>query len=69
MFPFLPAHGALGPWDEVIFIGVAAVFLVMMGVSWVRSRNTPIEDDIDDEAAHVPAEVDDEDRAPRFTLD
>jgi hypothetical protein len=37
--PFvLLAHGALGPWDEVIFLSIAAVFLVFMGISWVRSR-------------------------------
>lgn len=36
--PIILAHGALGIWDEVIFIGVAAVFLAMMGISWVRSR-------------------------------
>jgi hypothetical protein len=37
--PFIVlAHGALGPWDEMIFLGIAAVFLVFMGISWVRSR-------------------------------
>lgn len=41
------AHGALGPWDEVIFLGVAAVFLVFMGISWVRSRS--MEPDYEDE--------------------
>lgn len=38
MFPILLAHGALGAWDEIIFVGVSAVFFVMMGVSWARSR-------------------------------
>ncbi len=38
--PFIVlAHGALGPWDEVIFLSVAAVFLIFMGISWVRSRS------------------------------
>lgn len=32
------AHGALGPWDEIIFVGVAVIFLVMMVLSWVKSR-------------------------------
>lgn len=41
--PVILAHGALGNWDEIIFIGVAAVFLVMMGISWIRSRNTPLD--------------------------
>ena len=38
--PFTPilAHGALGAFDEVIFISVAAIFLIMMGISWFISR-------------------------------
>ncbi len=32
------AHGALGPFDEIIFLGIAIVFLGMMGLSWVRSQ-------------------------------
>ena len=38
--PIVLAHGALGYWDEMIFIGVAVVFIVVMGISWVKSRNT-----------------------------
>ncbi|MCB9451334.1 MAG: hypothetical protein H6672_07830 [Anaerolineaceae bacterium] len=38
--PIILAHGALGIWDEVIFISVAVIFLVVMGISWVRSRVT-----------------------------
>lgn len=37
-WPVLLAHGALGYWDELIFVSIAAIFIVMMGVSWVRSR-------------------------------
>ena len=41
--PIILAHGSLGPWDELIFLSVAAIFLTMMGISWVRSRtNNPI---------------------------
>ncbi len=36
--PVLLAHGALGPFDEIIFFGIGAIFLVAMGISWVRSR-------------------------------
>lgn len=36
--PVFLAHGALGAFDELIFAGVAVVFVIMMGVSWVRSR-------------------------------
>lgn len=39
-FPVILAHGALGPYDELIMLGAAAIFLVIMGISWVRSRNT-----------------------------
>ena len=38
--PIILAHGALGNWDEVIFLSIAAIFLIMMGISWVKSRNT-----------------------------
>jgi len=37
--PIFLAHGALGGFDEVIMIGVSVVFVVMMGVSWVKSRS------------------------------
>jgi hypothetical protein len=36
--PVFLAHGALGSWDEVIFISIGAIFLLMMGISWVKSR-------------------------------
>jgi hypothetical protein len=44
--PIILAHGALGGWDELVFLGVAAIFVTMMGISWVKSRNTtlPLED-------------------------
>ncbi len=42
------AHGALGYWDEVIFLSVAIGFLLMMGRAWLQGRsealNTPAED-------------------------
>jgi len=38
-FPLVLAHGALGPFDEIIFLGVGVVFLVLMGISWLRSRD------------------------------
>lgn len=37
--PFYLAHGALGFWDEVIFVSVVVIFLVMMGIAWFRSRS------------------------------
>lgn len=40
VLPPVLAHGALGYWDEVVFIGVAVVFIAMMIVSWLRNRGT-----------------------------
>lgn len=41
---FILAHGSLGEWDEIVFLSIAAIFLIMMGISWVRSRvSTPDE--------------------------
>ena len=47
---FILAHGALGDFDELIFLSIAAIFLIMMGIAWVRSRvSTPeaLEEPID----------------------
>ncbi|MBC7811367.1 MAG: hypothetical protein H7175_09475, partial [Burkholderiales bacterium] len=41
------AHGALGAFDEVIFLSVGFLFIVVMGISWVHSRNNPPVDDAD----------------------
>lgn len=41
------AHGALGWWDELIFLGVIIAFFIMMGISWVRSRNLDPDDSPD----------------------
>ncbi len=49
--PVILAHGALGPFDEIIFLGIAVVFLGMMGVSWARSQQLPDEEiDADEES-------------------
>ena len=45
--PVILAHGALGPFDEIIFLGIAVVFLGMMGMSWLRSQQLE-DDEIDD---------------------
>jgi hypothetical protein len=67
--PVILAHGALGPYDELIMLGAAAIFLVIMGVSWVKSRNTrpdftqPSEEESLREQSQQPNEPD------RFRLD
>ncbi len=50
VIPIYLAHGALGVWDEVIFLSIAAIFLIVMAVAWVKSRNT----DLDPEDSEVP---------------
>ncbi len=60
--PVILAHGALGPFDEIIFLSIAVVFLVMMGISWARSQELP------DEESEAPAETREPD-AERFELE
>lgn len=43
--PIISAHGALGSLDEIIFLGVAAAFIVLMAVTWLRSRSSIPDDD------------------------
>lgn len=65
MLTQLLAHGALGAWDEVIFVGIALVFVVMMGISWFKSRNAePIW-----EENQTPADAAMPDAPDRFKLD
>lgn len=63
-YPLL-AHGALGNWDEIIFIGVAVLFFVFMGISWLRSSSEPVDDS--DLFAQNPPQQDDD--SERFRLD
>ena len=45
------AHGALGPFDEIIFVSIAVIFVVMMAISWVRSQGLPELEDEETETA------------------
>ena len=55
--PVVLAHGALGPFDEIIFLSIAVVFLAMMGISWVRSQQLPEEEtEAPDESREPDAE-------------
>lgn len=63
--PIILAHGALGEYDEIIFLGVGVVFVVLMGLSWLRSRNQTPEDAIQPET-HPK---DDDSGNERFTLE
>lgn len=62
--PVVLAHGALGEFDEIIFLGIGAIFLVLMGLSWIKSRN-----EAPDEAIESSVEQAEPDARPdRFTL-
>lgn len=37
--PILRAHGQLGIWDELAFLGITVVFALIMLFSWLRSRS------------------------------
>ncbi|MBI1259298.1 MAG: hypothetical protein GC204_17675 [Chloroflexi bacterium] len=64
------AHGALGPYDELIMAGAATIFLVMMGISWVRSRNTrPDFEEAELKEENQRVQPDKADEPDRFRLD
>ena len=37
--PFILAHGAVGPWDDILVVGIAIVFTGFMVYSWFKSRD------------------------------
>ena len=47
--PVILAHGALGPFDEIIFIGIAVIFVAMMALSWFRSQALTEEEYVDED--------------------
>lgn len=58
------AHGLLGPFDEIIYISIAGVFVAFMALSWIRSRNQPPEEE------QQPAPTDEQPNTPdHFRLD
>ena len=46
--PIILAHGAAGPWDEILLVGIAIVFIGFMGYSWYKSRD--LEPEMEDES-------------------
>ncbi len=62
-FTFAPliAHGALGIWDEIIFLSVVVIFITFMGISWVRSRFADPQLDDDSPAPDLKREFNDPD--------
>lgn len=68
MMTFYLAHGALGNYDELVYLAIAVIFVSMMGISWFRSRMTEYDDDQRRDVTPAPVE-DTEQSADRFTLD
>ncbi len=50
------AHGSLGAFDEIIFVSIAVVFLVMMAVSWFKSQQLSDDDD-EPIVTHTPSDT------------
>lgn len=72
--PVILAHGALGPYDELIFLSIGAIFLIFMGISWVKSRNTRPEfdnvDEVQEGQRDIPQKTDEQADTPEhFRLD
>lgn len=67
------AHGALGYWDEAIFVAVVIAFLSFMALSWVNARNAePTFDDENKDPAPERVSAGDraaDDATDRFRLD
>lgn len=68
-FPIVLAHGALGPFDELIMGGAAAIFLILMAVSWVRSRTSRPSFDQNREEENPRESTEMADGADHFRLD
>ncbi|MDZ4770314.1 MAG: hypothetical protein SGJ24_14405 [Chloroflexota bacterium] len=75
-FTPLLAHGALGAFDELLLIGVVVAFIVIMGISYMRSRSLEPTDAADLEAPFDPSRefdqtvpVEDRDSSDRYKLD
>ena len=66
-FPyFILAHGALGWWDDLVFLGIITIFVGIMIFSWFRSRG----DDFADTDLMSPANTNMEDESgERFELE
>lgn len=64
----LLAHGALGWYDDLIFLAVVVIFLGLMLVGWFRSRGENFETDLMPEKPKND-ESDDSDSPERFQLD
>ena len=68
-FPIILAHGSLGNYDELIFLGIGVIFIVMMGIAWVKARNAQFEYDDEDELEDDAPDAAESDSRDHFQLD
>jgi hypothetical protein len=54
VIPLVLAHGALGSFDELLFLAVAVVFVVLMVIAWIRSRNSSVDEEVDSAEGSIP---------------
>ncbi|MBW4437020.1 MAG: hypothetical protein KME04_07785 [Pleurocapsa minor GSE-CHR-MK-17-07R] len=68
--PIILAHGALGAFDEIIFIAAAVLFATLMGVAWWRARGDVVIDELADEESPAAQPMPTSPEAPdRFKLE
>lgn len=60
--PIILAHGAVGPWDDILVVGIAIVFTGFMVYSWFKSRE--FEPILEDEEADDETTQNDDDNMP-----
>lgn len=60
------AHGVLGWYDELIFLGIVVIFFGLMFISWFRSRG---EDYANADLMPPTSDIADPDSPERFQLD
>lgn len=51
------AHGALGAFDEIIFVSIAIIFIGMMAFSWFKSQQLPDEDGNETVIMREPSDI------------
>ncbi|HYO87349.1 MAG TPA: hypothetical protein VER79_01805 [Candidatus Limnocylindrales bacterium] len=54
MIPLVLAHGALGSFDELLFLAVAVVFVALMVIAWIRSRNSSVDEEGEAAEGSIP---------------
>lgn len=67
--PVILAHGVLGSFDELFFVGVAIAFVTIMAISWIRARNLPPNAEETTTPTHENDPLDNRETPDRFKLE